>query len=232
MKNKKLVAILALTGAIANLGLATVFAANAPTGSQTIGCLNPVEDVPTLDTPEVVGFEARHTNFYVESDANAVVGDGDAVVVTDTRGYDAGLTEGCGEGFSLGIQSSGLNNGATINGQKQYNIQLKLGANMDEAWTPTAEGANATTFPESMTGVVTYEDVGGELITSEQVLIDSTEAVSGVFTAHLVDHLYASYADLQSRVVANPVNLYSSLSADIAPGIYEGTITFTLGESA
>ena len=81
MNNKKLVAILALTGAVANLGLATAFA--QATGSQTIDCQaafytvqHRVKYAETPDQELVLGnltaltFETRDIRFLDTSNAN------------------------------------------------------------------------------------------------------------------------------------------------------------------
>ena len=163
MNNKKLVAILALTGAIANLGLATAFAATSA-GTETIGCNTAVS--PTLSAPTVtVNFENRTTNFHTEHDAKAESG---SVVVYDNRGFDAGTltTETCGVGFKLDVVSNGLKQFA-VDGS-DYAIQLGLGdgvsqgldtyATASTAWTEDGFSPSTPSSPVSLLGSVVNAD--------------------------------------------------------------------------
>lgn len=209
---KKLATILALTGVVANLGFATVFADDA-TGTQVIGC-NEGGGL-SLSAPANLGFYGRSTNFYQGSDAPL---EGlSSLTLTDTRGYGA-----CGAGASLTVQSDGLVSGT-------YTINLATGTfgNTDL----TEDSVITASSPDTLIGVVVDTTVASvnTAIAGGVELISSTEAFYGDVTLAL----NTGNADSQNNTVLkaqhdNLENGGTSYAGPIPTGSYTGDITFTV----
>jgi hypothetical protein len=239
MNNKKLVAILALTGAIANLGLATAFAADSA-GSQTIGCDAGGDKV--LTAPATVTFEGKSTNFHneVDASANLVASQGSLIKVTDTRGYDA-TAGNCGAGFTLSVASNGLQL-YDVDGS-DFDIQLGLGA-ASAAWAEDLD--TAVSSPATLlANVATVADASDHsLITTSKDLITSSEAFTGDVSLELSNAVLNAVGDNTVVGNASPVSFGKrtavtpdpeltpfdawDYTAAIPTGSYTGTITFTM----
>lgn len=223
---KKLATILALTGVVANLGFATVFADDA-TGTQDIGCNGGAG--PSLSAPANLGFYGRSTQFTNELDANLENPSlaPSLVTVTDLRGYDVAAGD-CGAGFSLAVQSDGLVQG-------NYTIHLGTGSfdNSDLSEDTTV----STSFPDTLIGPVvttTIASVDQEIAGGGVELMSATEAFYGDVTLAL----NSSDADNTTGALNNNTVLKArhdkledaggAYAGPIPAGSYIGTITFTL----
>jgi hypothetical protein len=204
---KKLATILALTGVVANLGVASLAFAQT-SGSQTIGCN--AAGTTSISATNSVTFESRTTNFYAETDAPLNVGSDLTVDVTDTRGYDpaAGTDceppaapDGVEDSSVLQIQSAGLVNGATT-------LSLELGT----ALTGADLSCTTTCAPSTLSDVAAAAGTADTGITSAQNLVTFDETFSGTIRTTM------STTDLEVVAPAGPV----------ATGTYAGTITFSL----
>jgi alpha-tubulin suppressor-like RCC1 family protein len=189
----------------------------------------------SLTAPTAITFDTKTTDFYNDSDASAVSVPGDGVdashlKITDTRGYDAGagseLT--CGNGFTLSVESNGLQLYNVDN--SDFDIQLGLGT-ASSAWT---EGGSSS--PTTLLGNVVHASSSNDsLITTSKDLVTSEEAFSGnvslelsggVLKAPAATAFGMRAADLTNPEL-NPFATWDYTSA-IPTGNYTGTITFTL----
>lgn len=202
MNNRKLVSILAITGVVANLGLATVFAQT--TGSEVVGC-NTAGAISIGSASAAVTFEARTTDFS-GGDAG-ITGTPLDVVVTDSRGYNPSSTATCGAGSTLTIQSAGLNGLAV--GNTTTNLSLGLGT----ALTSGSLSCTSTTCsPATLSDVATVTGATTGNISAGQSLVTFTEAF---------------YGDIQTHMTGNDLEV-TAPSAPVPADTYEGQITFTL----
>jgi hypothetical protein len=205
---KKFGTILALTGLIANLSMASLVFAQT-SGSQTISC-NPTGTTSLTATTSVT-FETRTTNFYLETDSplSALLDGGLQVDVTDTRGYDPtgldceppGTPDAAEDAFNLQIQSDGLISGATT-------LELELG--------DTLTGASVFCYtvctPSTVSDVATVTGLSDTLITTAQNIVTFDESFAGTIRTRL------QTTQLQVR---KPTSF-------IPTGTYTGTIVFSL----
>ena len=226
MKNKKLVAILALTGAIANLGLATVFAAANPTGSQAISCEENA-GAPTFDAPAAVGFDPRTTAFHSDTDAGANAG--------ATLRVEDNEVMGCiTTGFTISIASEGLT--ATADGQ-DYSIMLKTMAGAAGNWSQANLTGMTETFPGTLLGGVATAGPAAEeediVILGGVNILTTTAGFTGALEADIGQNfLVASHENFGKRTeetgawVSADYTYNSTLPADT----YEGTIVVALNQ--
>lgn len=204
---KKLATILALTGVVANLGVASLVFAQT-SGSQTIGC-NAAGSTSIAATNSVT-FDSRTTNFYLETDAPLGIDFPLMVDVTDTRGYDPAVDADCEppaapdtveDPFTLQIQSAGLTSGSTT-------LSLELGT----ALTGADLSCLTTCAPSTLGDVATTAGTADTGISTAQDLVTFDETFSGTIRTEM------QTTDLEVVAPAGP----------IATGTYTGTITFSL----
>jgi len=203
---KKLASILAITGVVANLGLASmVFAQSNVNATETIGC-NSLGTVSISYANPNATFQSRTVNFYQE-EVNAPLSATAPLVVkvADTRGYDA-TTSHCALGSTLSVISSGLVNATEP-------APLLVGVGTDIGLTHTSWDG-VTGSPADISTISSWDTNAGHDITSMTALWNSTESFSGVLKFAF------SGNDLEVR--------QDELTGPIAKGDYTGTITFEL----
>ena len=110
MKNKKLISILGLVTVVANLGVATVFAAN-PTGTQVLGCDVETSQTFQNDTPANISFSSANVS---ASDQNTT-----ATMRLDVRTCTSGTVPKiiqmyAGTNFVDGTKSIGIAENLTV----------------------------------------------------------------------------------------------------------------------
>lgn len=212
MNNKKLVAILALTGAIANLGLATAFAQTGggtvvgnPTGSEVIGC-NTTGGSMTMTVPSAITFgtgtNAKTTNMVNEGDAPATLvasgSDTSKIVLTSNVGFGGLNSDGqpvlCGDSFTLAVSGDGLKQFAADG--KDWDITNGLG-NVSGAWTQvsgssspasilnTSNDAGATYTTNAPLQPYNHSGTNGGSISTSRDLISGNTGFSGSVSLEL-----------------------------------------------
>lgn len=208
---KKLATVLALTGVVANLGLATVFAQTSE-GSQTIGCNAGTVSIslPTTGTGDSVSFEGRSTAFYADAtNAPLDVGQSLPIQVTDDRGYDPGVNDcrsstapTADHAFTLQIQSPGLT------GPSSTVLDLQLGTALVAGDLSETPG----TSPSTVGDVATVTGLADTSISTASNIVTFDETFSG---------------DIGVTLTGDQLEVVKP-SGVIPAGVYTGTITLSL----
>lgn len=238
---KKLATILALTAVVANLGLATVFAAN--NASQVIGC---TAGAVTLDAPLSVSFFARNTNFVDQTDSNVDGSTPQYVTVTDLRGYDpgAGALETCGAGKVVTINSGATDLTKVLaDPNMAFKIPLYTGTMSNTDNLTEDDITYPTSSPVTLVGdVVNVTTASNQiaLANSGLQIFSATEAFYGVAKLRLnlatTDStvsdagvvLKAAHNHLENSTNYSTLATFSPYAGALASGIYNGVVTISM----
>lgn len=211
MYNKKLVTILALTGVVANLGLATAFAQSTTTGSQTITCPTEVSAIGTGRTSGPANFSfpnANVSNFYSTTTSTASFGASalDAIEVTSNTPSTCGSEQ------------------KVVTLQAQANNQFFIDVNANNTFDPGEEiltnyGADNT--------AANADDKGAILSISHSAAVCSDSTPGATFCA------LAAGSSMTSSTVNGTTNVFASVSSSAtAPGYVSANALLTPTDNA